>query len=337
MTHEARAVAMFLRPLATLLRQHGIAPEPLFAQHGISVEDTRQPEARVSVAHTSELLTEAEHLLDDPSLGINMARHSEYSAFGGLGLALSAGGSLLSVLQRMVRFHRLISNAVRTELISEEDRVIVRFYADAGHTPHHQGMLYVMASLVRLVRIRIDPALNPAEVWVAYGAPDYLQCIGRYFRVTPQQGDLYQIVFSRNDAEAELHSSEPQLAAMMEASLNERLAEQERGSLLIQLSLWLEGRLPEGEPSLGDAAERFHMSVRSLQRRLSDEGMTWKQLLENTRRTLVGRHLHQPGMTVTQLAFLLGFSDVSAFSRAFKKWYGVAPSQFRSGVPRATE
>ncbi len=50
MTHEARAVAMFLRPLATLLRQHGIAPEPLFAQHGISVEDTRQPEARVSVA-----------------------------------------------------------------------------------------------------------------------------------------------------------------------------------------------------------------------------------------------------------------------------------------------
>jgi AraC-like DNA-binding protein len=134
-----------------------------------------------------------------------------------------------------------------------------------------------------------------------------------------------------------LHSSEPQLAAMMEASLNERLAEQERGSLLIQLSLWLEGRLPEGEPSLGDAAERFHMSVRSLQRRLSDEGMTWKQLLENTRRTLVERHLHQPGMTVTQLAFLLGFSDVSAFSRAFKKWYGVAPSQFRSGVPRATE
>ncbi|MEC9255921.1 MAG: helix-turn-helix transcriptional regulator, partial [Pseudomonadota bacterium] len=103
-----------------------------------------------------------------------------------------------------------------------------------------------------------------------------------------------------------------------------------KGSLVIQLSLWLEGQLPEGEPSLSDAAERFHMSVRSLQRRLTDEDLSWKALLEKTRRTLVERHLALPGTTITQLAFMLGFSDVSAFSRAFKKWYGVSPTQFRA-------
>lgn len=74
------------------------------------------------------------------------------------------------------------------------------------------------------------------------------------------------------------------------------------------------------------------MSVRSLQRRLNEEELTWKQLVERTRRTLVERHLKVPGTTVTQLAFLLGFSDVSSFSRAFKKWYGVSPSQFRANA-----
>jgi len=330
MSHEPRAVAMFLRPLATVLRQNGIDAQSLFAEHGISLEATRDPEAQVCVADTSGLLSAAEQQLNDPSLGINMARHSEYSAFGGLGMALSAGGSLLGVLQRMVRFHRLISNAVRTELIIEDESVIVRFHPNLGHNPHPQGILYVMASLVRLVRIRIDPALNPQQVWVSHDAPGYLAAIARYFRVTPEVGEHFDIVFARSVAEAELHSSEPQLAAMIEATLNERLAEQEKGSLVIQLSLWIEGQLPEGEPALSDAAARFHMSVRSLQRRLGDEDLTWKQLLEKTRRTLVERHVHQPGMTVTQLAFLLGFSDVSAFSRAFKKWYGVAPSQFRS-------
>ena len=330
MTREPRAVAMFLRPLASLLRQHGVQAETLFAQYGISVDDTRNPEAQVPVSNTSDLLTASEALLNDPSLGINMARHSEYSAFGGLGIALSAGGSLLSVLQRVVRFHRLISNAVRTELVVSDDKVSVHFFPDSGHQPHHQGLQYVMASLVRLLRIRIDPQLNPLEVHVGRNDPAYLQCMTRYFRVSPVADGSYSLVFDRHVADRELHSSEPQLAAMMEASLHERLAEQEKGSLLIQLSLWLEGQLPEGEPSLTDAAERFHMSVRSLQRRLGDEDMTWKQLIEQTRRTLVERHLHLPGMTVTQLAFLLGFSDVSAFSRAFKKWYGMAPSQFRN-------
>ena len=96
-----------------------------------------------------------------------------------------------------------------------------------------------------------------------------------------------------------------------------------------RLALWIEQRLPDGEPAQADAAAECCMSTRSLQRRLADEGLSWKQLLEDTRKTLVERHLRTPGMTVTQMAFLLGFSEVSAFSRAFKKWYGVSPSQFR--------
>ena len=94
-------------------------------------------------------------------------------------------------------------------------------------------------------------------------------------------------------------------------------------------ALWLESRLPEGEPSLREAAAIFHVSERSLQRKLRAEGVTFQAVIEDTRRVLVERHMMAPGMTITQLTFLLGFSDVSSFSRAFRKWYGVAPSRYR--------
>lgn len=328
MSMEGKAVAMFLRPLASLLVARNIAPEPIFSQFGISLADTRNTEAMVDTTKSYALLDEVERLLDDPSLGINMARESEYSTFGGLGLALSAGGSLLSVLQRIVRFHRLISNVVNLELDIETDRVAIRFVPNDGFEPHHQGIQFVMASLVRMVRIRIDAKLNPIEVHAPAISELFLDRMSRYFRVKVQAADHFTLVFARHAVNAELQSSEPQMAAMLDATLSERLAQQEKGSLVIQLSLWVEGQLPEGEPSLTDAAEQFHMSVRSLQRRLTEEDLTWQKLLERTRRTLVERHLRIPGTSVTQLAFLLGFSDVSAFSRAFKKWYGVSPSQF---------
>ena len=331
MTSQPKAMAMFLRPLSNLLRAHGLEPQALFDEYGVSVQDTFNPEVWISVDTTSALLTAAEKALQDPSLGINMARTSEYSAFGALGLALSAGGSLRSVLARMARYQRLISDAVRAELVDDNGSVSVHFHPQHNHVPHPQGMQYVMSSVMRLARLRVDPALNPEAVYVACADPEYLARVARYFRCEPKVTDFYGLEFAASEADAELHSSDPHMVAMLEATLNERLAEQTKGSLLIQLSLWLEGQLPEGEPSIADAAERFHMSVRSLQRRLGEEDLTWKQLIERTRRTLVERHLTVPGTSVTQLAFLLGFSDVSSFSRAFKKWYGVAPSQFRAG------
>jgi len=220
MTEQPKAVAMFLRPLANLLQQHGDDPAALFSEHGVSVEDTFNPEVWISVDATSALLTAAENRLQDPSLGINMARRSEYSAFGGLGLALSAGGSMLSVLQRLARYQRLISDAVQAELVVEDTTVCVQFRPSSGHVPHPQGIQYVMSSLMRLVRLRVDPALNPLEVHVAHHDEDYCASMARYFRVTPTRSDYYGLTFDRKQAAAELQCSFNQMVAMLEATLN---------------------------------------------------------------------------------------------------------------------
>ncbi len=327
-----RAAAILLRPLVQLLQKQGVDAEALFAKHGIAIADTGNPDAHIDVAASTALLSDAVELIGDPSLGINMARHAEYSSFGGLGLAIAAGGSMRSVLQRIIRFHRLISDVVRPEFSEDERYVAIHFSANGEHIPHPQAILLVMASIVRLLRIRIDPKLNPIKVQapeIADMNDAFHRAMSRYFRAPVDVSPRFSLYFERAAATVQLQASDSQLAAMLDATLNQRLAAIEKGSLAVQLSLWIEQRLPEGEPPLAEAASEFCLSTRSLQRRLAEEQLSWKKLIENTRKTLVERHLRIPGMSVTQLAFLLGFADVSSFSRAFKKWYGMTPTQFR--------
>ena len=333
MSETLQTTGIFLRPLVQMLRHRGHDADGILLAHGVEPAMVANPEARVDAARTSALLDEAVRLLDDPSLGINMARHSEYSTFGGLGLALAAGGNLRSVLTRIVRFHRLISDVVVSALEDDASGLGLHMRpATDDHQPHPQAILFVMASIMGMLRFRIRRELNPIAVMAPVIAEPVRLAMERYFRTPVTESDHFALLFGDDEADAQLEASDPQLAAMLDATLTQRLVEADRGSLAMQLSIWLEERLPEGEPSLSEAADRLHMSVRSLQRRLGDEDMTWKQLLEKTRRLLVQRHLQAPNMSITQLAFLLGFSDVSSFSRAFKKWYGVSPSHYRDGA-----
>ncbi|KGD63726.1 AraC family transcriptional regulator [Alcanivorax nanhaiticus] len=330
MSEKKQAAALLMGPLLHLLHERGLDGDAILRRNGIDPQMVRDPEARLDADVSTALLDDCLQELNDPGMAIEVARHSQYNTFGALGLAVAAGGDLYSVLNRITRFHRLISDLVSTELIADDESVALRFTSNTDHQPHPQAIVFVMSTIVRLLRIRIDREHNP----VAVSAPDWIdpglrQAMARYFRCEVTGADHYSLAFDKANAQQMLAASDIQLAAMLDATLAQRLAASEEASLASRLTLWIEQRLPDGEPAQAEAAEECCLSTRSLQRRLNDEGLTWKQLVEDTRKTLVERHLRTPGMTVTQMAFLLGFSEVSAFSRAFKKWYGVSPSQFR--------
>ncbi|KZY30324.1 AraC family transcriptional regulator [Alcanivorax sp. HI0083] len=325
-----QAAAVLMTPLLQYLQEQGQDVAAILARYGLEEALFRDPEARVDVHVSTALLDYCQVLLEQPALGIELARHAQYTHFGALGLAVAAGGDLYSVLNRVTRFHRLISNLVRTELHVNDGTVELRFFSATEHEPHPQALVFVMASIVRVLRVRISADYNPLLV----GYPDWLEddmrvTLADYFNCPLAVGEGYALVFDKASANRILASSDIQLAAMLDATLSQRLAVAEEASLADRLSLWIQERLPDGEPAQKDAAEALCMSTRSLQRRLAEDGLTWKLLLENTRKSLVEQHLRTSGMSITQVAFLLGFSEVSAFSRAFKKWYGMPPSQFK--------
>jgi AraC-like DNA-binding protein len=97
----------------------------------------------------------------------------------------------------------------------------------------------------------------------------------------------------------------------------------------------LAAELRGGDPSLARIARRMAMSARTLQRKLSLEGTSFAEVLDCTRRTCAEAYVREPELPLTEVAYLLGFSEASAFSRAFQRWYGVPPSRYRGGATAA--
>lgn len=319
---------IWLRPLLRLLQERGHDAAGLFARHGVTPALMAQADARVPVAVTRELLAEAQRLTGEPALGLALVRHAEYTTFGGLGLALAAGGSVRSVLERIGRYHALISDAVRLRIVEQGDVLVVHIDENSTPPPHPQSILFLMATVVALGRLRLASDDPPRRICLKGIDADGIAAAQRFFHCPVEDTGHYCVEMDAGAGAMVLEGSDPEMAAMLEQALRHRLPPGDQ-ALSVQLALWLEQRFPDGEPSLAEAARSFALSERSLQRRLADEQLTWLRLVDNTRRALAERHLHAPGMSLTQLAFLLGFADISSFSRAFRKWFGVPASQLR--------
>ena len=137
--------------------------------------------------------------------------------------------------------------------------------------------------------------------------------------------------FARIDLERPLDDGNPELAEHNETVLKKTLEQLQAPTWTRQVRAALEARLPDGEPSAEAIAGSLHLSLRSLQRHLAEEGVGYEALLAETRHALALRYLDDPRNALGEIAYLLGFADTSSFSRAFKRWTGRTPSQYRDG------
>ena len=126
-----------------------------------------------------------------------------------------------------------------------------------------------------------------------------------------------------------LEGAHPALAQHNEQILSGYLARLDKDNIVAQLKALLPDCLPHGEPPQTQVAQRLHVSTRTLQRRLQEQGTRFSEVLDQVRHELALSYLAQPHYTVNEVAFLLGFADNSNFTRAFKRWTGQSPSQHR--------
>ena len=129
-------------------------------------------------------------------------------------------------------------------------------------------------------------------------------------------------------------TADPQLQAILEAqvlAMFQRLTKVK--AVRDSVRRLLAGELCNGEPNLEQIAPRLHMSARTLHRRLEEEGTSFRQVLAEVRREIGARHLSERRLAIGEIAFLLGFSEPSAFHRAFKRWTGHAPLAYRQSIP----
>lgn len=138
------------------------------------------------------------------------------------------------------------------------------------------------------------------------------------------------LVFRRGDLNAVMHSADPYLLSLLEPLLQERQRKVRSDDLVGMVCRGIERRFSGGEPSLSQVAHDLGMSRRILQRNLQERAVAYSDLVRGVRRDLATRYLAEPHIPLTEIAFMLGYSELSAFSRAFRQWTGLPPRRYRN-------
>lgn len=285
-------------------------------------------EGRLPVELTRRIWRIAEESSGNPALGIAMLDQIDYTDFGELGVVMVAGGSLPQVMERIARFHRLLTDAMSYEITVSENTLSLAIHTHGD--PHWRAVEFACALILKLLRLRLNPPPDPVSLSFAFHNPSAQRAYEAYFACPVEQGAAVTMMVLPLEGYRE---SPPgaEIASQFEPLLEQRLAALEDDASWSQkVGQLIRKRLADAEPTLADVASCLNVSTRSLQRHLGSEGKTFQEVLDDTRREIARQWLSGSAgklRSLTELALLLGFSSSSAFSRAFRRWFDMTPGQ----------
>ncbi|MGH8419819.1 MAG: AraC family transcriptional regulator [Pseudomonas sp.] len=329
-------LASWTRALRKQLDALGLDSLALSQAAGLDPQLMDDPNARYPVTVTTRLWQLAVEASGDPALGLRVSRFVSPTTFHALGYALVASGSLREVFERIVRYHPVVSDALDLSFERVGDCYEFRFRVpDGAPMPANEAMDAFAAIYVRTCRNRLGRHYAPLAVHLIRPQPADPKPWHDVFRAPLFFSAAENLlVFACADFDSHLDDANPELAQHNETVLDRALEKLSPLTWERKVRGAIEAQLPEGEPSADRIAQHLHLSLRSLQRHLADEGCSYDLLLNQCRQNLALQHMRDPGSSLSEIAYLLGFADTSSFSRAFKRWTGMTPSQYRDGMLR---
>jgi len=320
--------ATYVQMLYDYLEQRGVDASALLAAPR-PVSDVGL--GRFPVADWKGLLEIAADELGDPMLGLHLGQTITPQHFGVLGYVLLSCGTLAAALERLLRYQRLLYDVNPLDYRITQQGVALSWGTKQGR-PGPLVDETAVTALVQFCRnITATPEVSPESLSFVNPAPaqqssynDFFDCVVEFDQ--PQT----RIVFALSGLQTPLRKPDPTLIAVLEQQVEGWLAAlPDDNDIVMQTRQWIAKGLREGKPSLANIAEHLHLSERSLHRRLTEQGWNFRNLLNDTRGQMASDYLRDPRLQLAEIAQLLGYSDQTAFTRAFREWAGVTPLNFR--------
>lgn len=321
-----------LTPFIEHLQNAGVSPATLLDRHAIPSSQLGDPYALIPLHHFVAFLEDAAAATGDDAFGAKLGAHLKPADIGPMGILFSISPTIHIALQRIARLANSLQGATNSGVV-EEDGTLTWSYALTDRTiwPRRQDAEYSMAATCELVRSCFRANLNPLEVHFEHERPAKIEPLKRIFRAPilfSQSSN--RLIYDVEETDRVYRSEDKFLIATLERHLADLISEMkpddgvsEKVTFLIQLYL---GRRPVTTTFL---AQELGMSLRTLQRRLDDEGTSVRALIRKHRSELAAGLLERPDTRAANVALALGYADGAAFSRAFKDWTGQSPREAR--------
>ncbi len=312
-------------------RHVGLNPTPLLAQVGLSAALLEDPNRRIPAANVIALLEESARVSGCETFGLRMAESRQLSDFGEISLLLSHQRNLRDALEVIVQYRHLLNDALAIHVEEAGKTVIIREEVINERAPcSRQATELAIGVMLRLCAALLGSQWHPISANFTHAAPADLAIHRRIFGCTLVFGSEFNGIVC---PAADLDCASPQANEAMARLARRYLDTLPAGgtpSLELELRKTIYLLLPMGCATIEQVAQTQGMNVRTLQRRLEEDGLTFKDMINNVRRDLVMRYLENPTYSLGRIADMLGYSMPSSFTRWFIAQFGMPPATWRA-------
>jgi AraC-like DNA-binding protein len=329
-----RLAARLVTSVVAASRSAGVDVDRLLAEAEIDPSLARKggTDDHVTLAAYYRLWEAAVARSAAPDLPLRAATALGTDSFGAIGFACMTSATIAEAFVRLARYYGVLNTASRWSRVDAPPRVCLLFELEPGPPLGTRCAIeFALAESVHFARLMAGKGVPVLEIHLPHAAPRDEEPYRRLFRA-PLKWNQAQaaIVLDHAALDTPLLKADPHLLAYFERqadALASRHASDEDLSARVR-RLVIEA-LPAGPPALPPIARALGQSARSLRRHLADEGTSFQALVEDTRAELAKRYLENPKLTVSEIAFLVGFSELSPFQRAFRRWTDLTPRAYR--------
>lgn len=322
-----RISTRYLYWLHDYVRSRGQEPAPAL---GTLPSTGRQP--FIPMAEWRARLDQAAALLGDPDLGLHFGQTIGPHRFGVLGYLLHHCENVTQVLMRAWHFREMFFHLPQVEPLWRGDEVQVRWRLD-GEPASAQEEIFAVVGTVQIARLITGQPLVPIEVGLMNPPQGDVTALAAFLRCPVAYGqDAIWIRVPTSVFALPTAQPDAALCELLEKQALATLAAlPDEDALVGEVRRHIVALLADGEPSQQRVAGRMHLSSRTLHRHLAQRSRRFRDVLEQTRRQLAESWLRDPNLTLPDIALLLGYTEQSTFTHAFKRWTGVTPSEWRRG------
>ena len=324
------------RAVVKELRNQGLDVERIAREAGLEMREINNEDGWIPFLKHAALLEIAAQETGDDFFGLHVGKKVDPRDLGALGYIGLSSRTLGDALLNLERYLATVTEAFLIQASFDDDQVYVNFKpSDASFTRHRQACEFGSCVFVKGYQFFSQPELTPASVQFCHradsGTSKHEQILG--CPVTFGRDRLI-VVLKRKDLAAPIETADDRLLRILEHYCEDVLLQRapQKTEQMKNLEGLIIDLLPKGQAKAKVVATEMGMSERTLLRTLADQGTSFSEILSELRHDLALKYLRQPELNLTQIAFLLGYANQSAFSAAFKRTTGQAPREIRAAT-----
>jgi AraC-like DNA-binding protein len=312
----------------------GLDVEPLLKASGLNSRQVENSDFRIAVKNQIKFLNFVADALSDEFLGVHLAESVDLRALGLFYYVLASSTSLGDALRRAARYSAINNEGVQITFRRNHKQIsiIFKYIGVARLNDRHQIEFFVV-TLLRICRQFTDRHLSPIIIKLIHRRTHLPARLKSLFGCKVIFGsDIDEVAYQQPFKNASIVDADPYLNSLLVKYCEEALSNHRIGSGAWRLNVEnaIAPLLPHGRAGMAEVAQRLGVTKRTLARRLASEGHTFGEVLDGLRFDLATRYLHEQDLPISEVAWLLGYQETSAFDHAFKRWTGTTPMQTRS-------